>query len=368
VAPLTRRHDHEAALRSEREARIHVVLPNDIDDPATPSGGNTYDRRICRGLAASGWSVYEHAVHGAWPRPGATERAELARVLHAVPDNALVLLDGLVASAVPDVLVPQAGRLRLVVLVHMPLGDDIEGEALAAASAVVTTSAWTRQRLLDLYALPADRVHAAPPGVDPAGPAPGSDEGTQLLCVAAVAPHKGHDLLTEALAKAAELPWSCLCVGPLTGDPDFVDRLRQRIEAYGLAARLRLVGPRTGDQLHVAYAAADLLVLPSRGETYGMVVTEALARGIPVLATAANGLPEALGRAPDGSLPGLLVEPDDPAALANALRRWLCDADLRQQLRRSARSRRIMLSGWEVTTGLISKVLDGVPAIGGRPA
>jgi glycosyltransferase involved in cell wall biosynthesis len=346
----------------EREAEVHVVLPNDIDDPATPSGGNTYDRRVCQGLAASGWSVCEHAVRGAWPRPGVAERADLARVLAGLPDDAVVLLDGLVASAVPDVLVPQARRLRLVVLVHMPLGDAAEGAALAAAVAVVTTSVWSRGRLLDLYALPADRIHVATPGVDCAPLAPGSDAGSELLCVAAVTPNKGHDLLTQALAAVADLPWSCVCVGSLSRDPGFVDLLRRQTREYGLADRVRFVGPRTGDGLAAAYAAADLLVLASRGETYGMVVTEALARGIPALATAANGLPEALGRAPDGSLPGMLVAPDDPAALAGALRRWLSDTDLRQQLKRSARGRRTTLMGWAVTAELISKVLNGLAA------
>jgi glycosyltransferase involved in cell wall biosynthesis len=360
---------------------VHVVLPNDIDDPATPSGGNAYDRRVCRGLAASGWRVREYAVSGAWPLPGAGERAELARVLAGLPDNAVVLLDGLVASAVPDVLVPAARRLRLVVLVHMLLGDTgraqpgpgfgggehapsytAERQVLAAASAVVTTSAWTKARLLDRYALPADRVHVATPGVDPAPLAPGSDAGSQLLCVAALTPHKGHDVLADALAKVADLPWSCVCVGALSRDPDFVDRLRRQIGAYGLADRMPLVGPRTGDALDATYAAADLLVLASRGETYGMVVTEALARGIPVLATAANGLPESLGRAPDGSLPGILVEPDDPAALAGALRRWLREPDLRRRLRRSARARRTTLTGWAVTSELISRTLVGIAA------
>jgi glycosyltransferase involved in cell wall biosynthesis len=347
---------------------VHVVLPGDIDDPATPSGGNTYDRRICQGLAASGWSVREHAVRGAWPRPSGTERADLARVLCAVPDNAVVLLDGLVASAVPDVLVPQARRLRLVVLVHMPLDDDAEGEALAAACAVITTSAWTRRRLLSRYALPADRIHVATPGVDRAPLAPGSDAGTELLCVAAVTPHKGHDLLTQALATVADLPWSCVCVGALRRDPGFVDRLRRQARGYGLDGRVCFVGPRTGDELDAAYAAADLLVLASRGETYGMVVTEALARGIPVLTTAGNGLPEALGRAPDGSVPGMLVEPEDPAALAGALRRWLSDTDLRQQLRRSALGRRTTLTGWAGTSELISKTLNGIPTTCGGPA
>jgi glycosyltransferase involved in cell wall biosynthesis len=215
--------------------------------------------------------------------------------------------------------------------------------------------------LIDLYGLPGDRVHVATPGVDEAPVAPGSAAGSELLCVAAVTPYKGHDVLMSALAEVADLPWTCVCVGSLTRDPDFVDQLRQQITGSGLAGRVRFVGPRTGDELDAAYAASDLLVLASRGETFGMVVTEALARGIPVLATAANGLPEALGHAPDGSLPGLLVPPDDPAALADALRLWLGDADLRDRLRRSARGRRNTLTGWAVTSALVSNVLSAVP-------
>ena len=339
---------------------VHVVLPNDIDDPATPSGGNTYDRRVCDGLGAAGWTIREHAVSGAWPRPDAAARAGLARVLAGLPDSAVVLLDGLVATAVPDVLRPHADRLRLALLVHMPLDDDAEGAALASAGAIVTTSTWTRRRLLDRYGLPAERVHVAAPGVDPAPLAPGSDAGTHLLCVAAVTATKGHDRLVDALAKVADLSWTCLCVGALDRDPDFVAGLRRRIEAARLADRVRLAGPRTGDDLDRTYVAGDLLVLASRGETYGMVVTEALARGMPVLATAVGGLPEALGRAPDGSPPGMLVPPDDPAALAGALRRWLREPDLRRRLRRSARARRGTLTDWTATSARVACTLEGL--------
>jgi glycosyltransferase involved in cell wall biosynthesis len=356
---------HVATVRSPARV-VHVVLPNDIDDPTTPSGGNAYDRRVCRGLAALGWSVREHAVRGAWPTPLPADRAGLARLLAAVPDAAVVLLDGLVASAVPDVLRPQAHRLRLVVLLHMPLGGDGDGAgeraALAGSSAVLTTSAWTRGWLLDRYGLPAERVHVATPGVDPAAVAPGSDAGSALLCVAAVTAHKGHDLLADALATIADLPFHCVCVGSLRRDPGFVGRIRAQLQAAGLTDRVRLAGPLTGAELAAAYAGADLLVLPSRGETYGMVVTEALARGIPVLATAVRGLPEALGRAPDGSLPGLLVPPGDPAALAAALRHWLRDPGLRRRLRRSARGRRTTLTGWAVTAERVSRVLAAVAA------
>ena len=341
---------------------VHVVLPNDIDDPASPSGGNHYDRRLCRGLAERGWAVREHAVAGDWPRPDAAARAALAGVLAALSDGAVVLVDGLVASATPDVLAPQADRLRLVVLVHMPLGDDAEARALGAARAVVTTSGWTRDRLLDRYDLPAGRVHVATPGVDPAPPASGTGTGGSLLCVAAVTPTKGHDVLVRALALAADLPWTCTCAGSLTRDEDFVADLRGRLAATGLTERVRLVGPWTGDALDAAYDAADLLVLPSRFETYGMVVTEALARGVPVLGTATGGLPEALGRAPDGELPGLLVPPEDPPALAGALRRWLGDAALRDRLARAARDRRATLATWSDTAARVATVLAGVAA------
>jgi glycosyltransferase involved in cell wall biosynthesis len=341
--------------------KVEFILPGNIDDPAAPSGGNGYDRRLCEGLVEAGWLVREHAVHGSWPHPDAAQRCDLATVLAGLPDRATVLLDGLIASAVPDVLLPEARRLRLVVLVHLPLGGADERAALSAAVAVIATSEWSRGRLLELHRLPPDWVHVATPGVDAAPVAPGTDGRSRLLCVAAVTPQKGHDVLVEALAGIADAPWRCDCVGALDRDPGFVERLRQGLRAYGLADRMRLVGPLAGADLDAAYAAADLLVLPSRGETYGMVVTEALARGVPVLATAVGGLPEGLGRARDGTLPGLLVPPGDPAALAGALRRWLGDADLRHRLRRRARARRGSLSGWPVTAEAVAKVLIGVP-------
>ena len=340
-------------LRAGAVTEVHVIVPEGIDDPARPSGGNTYDRRVCRGLAALGWAVHEHAVPGA--------AVPLARARRGrIPDGAVVLLDGLIASAAPEVLVPHARRLRQVVLVHMPLGDRARARgARAAAAAVVTTSAWTRRRLGELYALPADRVHVAEPGVDAAGLAPGTAAGDALLCVAAVTPGKGHDVLLDGLATVTDLSWRCACVGSLDRDPAFAAGVRRRARDGGLGDRVRFAGPRTGAELDRAYAAADLLVLASHAETYGMVVTEALARGLPVLAADVGGVTEALGHGTDGTRPGLLVPPGDPAALGAALRSWLGDAELRERLRRAARERRASLRPWAATASDVAGVLDG---------
>jgi glycosyltransferase involved in cell wall biosynthesis len=352
---------------------VHVVVPDGIDDPARPSGGNAYDRQVCRGLASIGWSVHEHAVPGSWPRPDAAALEALAGVVEGIPDGAVVLLDGLVASTAPEVLVPQASRLRLVVLVHMSLGhrpldegpDDArrrEAAVLSAAAAVVTTSAWTRRRLLELYPLPADRVHVAQPGVDAAGLASGTAAGGALLCVAAVTRGKGHDVLLDALAATTDLSWRCVCVGSLDRDPAFVEDLRRRSQDAGLGDRVSFPGPRTGAELDRSYGAADLLVLASRAEAFGMVVLEALARGLPVVAADVGGVGEALGEDADGSRPGLLVAPEDPAALGAALRAWLEDGTLRERLRRAARERRLSLRPWSDTASALGGVLEAVAA------
>jgi glycosyltransferase involved in cell wall biosynthesis len=346
---------------------VHVIVPEGIDDPGRPSGGNTYDRRICEGLRARGWPVRVHEVAGSWPQPDADARRGLAGAVAGIPAGAVALVDGLVASTAPEPLVPATARLRLVVLVHMPLGagaDDEpararEREALSAAAAVVTTSRWARRLVVGLYGLPPERVHVAEPGVDPADPAPGTPTAGALLCVAAVTPGKGHDVLLDALAPMADLPWWCRCVGSLDRDPAYAERLRRRVARGGLRDRMAFPGPAAGSDLDRSYAGADLLVLPSRAETYGMVVTEALARGLPVVAADVGGVPEALGRGADGTRPGALVPSGDPAALGAALRAWLGDAALRRTWRRAARERRASLPRWSATTSVVAGVLAG---------
>jgi len=346
---------------------VHVVLPDGVDDVNRPSGGNVYDRRVCRGLAGLGWTVHEHVVPIGPGSPDAAGRTALTGAIRDLPAGSLVLVDGLVAAAMPDVLVAEAERVRLVVLVHMVADgsdggpkEEAECAVLPAAAAVITTSAWSRCRLLENYSLTATRIHVARPGVDAAALAPGSPSGGRLTCVASLIPGKGHDALLSALGLVRDLSWTCVCVGSRVRDPEHADRLRGQVSDSGLDDRVILAGPRTGRDLDATYAATDLLVLATRAESYGMVVPEALARGVPVLATSVGGVPEALVRLPDGSRPGLLVPADDPVAFAAALRCWLTDARLRESLREAARLSRPGLTPWTRTCKRVSAVLSEV--------
>ena len=347
--------------------RVHVVAPEGFDDPGRPTGGNIYDRRVCAGLAEAGWDVLVTTVATAWPVPGPGARADLARIVSAIPDGAAVLIDGLIASPAAAQLLPHAGRIAMTVLLHMPLATALdtrhdasaersERAVLRAAAGVVVTSEWTRQQVLTRYAIPAGRVQVARPGTDRAAGPPRPVRG-QLICVGALGRHKGQDLLVEALAGLAGRDWHCLLAGPLDRDPDFVEQLQARIARLGYGQRIRLGGVLTGAALSHAYTTADLLVAPSRSETYGMAVTEALAHGLPVIAAAVGGLPEALGCTADGTRPGQLVPPGDPAALAAALGDWLGDERHRHRLRAAARQRRSALRGWEQTTQEVANAL-----------
>jgi glycosyltransferase involved in cell wall biosynthesis len=235
--------------------------------------------------------------------------------------------------------------------------EETEGPVLQAAAAVVTTSRWSRDRIRMRHTVSPDRITVAPPGVDAAEVSVGSGSGRNLLCVGPVTAAKGHDVLVDGLAELAAFDWTCTCVGALDLDSHFVSELMERVQAAGLAGRMRFTGPQTRDAMGTVRASSDLVVAPSRREAFGMAVIEGLAAGIPVVATAVGGQREAVGAAPDGSLPGALIPDGDPLALADALRVWLTDPELRSRWRASAKLRRTDLTGWADTARIVAAAL-----------
>ena len=355
--------------------RLDFIVPG---DPAQRTGGYLYDAHIVTELRRLGWTVAVHGLLGRFPEADATARDALERTLATLPSGRLVVVDGLALGGLPEVAIRHGCRLRLVALVHHPLADErglslarrhcllaSERAALAAVGRVITTSPWTARRLAD-FGLQPSRVRTVEPGVTPLALARADGEPPHLLCVGTVSPRKGQDLLVRALACLRDTPWHCDCIGSSTRDPDFAGAVAGLIHEAGLYDRIQLHGECDDARLRAAYAGADLFVLPSHYEGYGMVVTEAIAAGLPVLTTTGGALSETL---PPGA--GIAVPPDDVDALTEALAALIGDRARRHALREGARKARAALRDWPQAGAEFAAALSGMErspaAMGGEP-
>ena len=355
--------------------RLDFIVPG---DPAQRTGGYLYDAHIVTELRRLGWTVAVHGLPGRFPEADATARDALERTLATLPSGRLVVVDGLALGGLPEVAIRHGCRLRLVALVHHPLADErglslarrhcllaSERAALAAVGRVITTSPWTARRLAD-FGLQPSRVSTVEPGVTPLALARADGEPPRLLCVGTVSPRKGQDLLVRALACLRDTPWHCDSIGSSTRDPDFAGAVAGLIHEAGLDDRIQFHGECDDARLRAAYAGADLFVLPSHYEGYGMVVTEAIAAGLPVLTTTGGALSETL---PPGA--GIAVPPDDVDALTEALAALIGDRARRHALREGARKARAALRDWPQAGAEFAAALSGMDrspaAMGGEP-
>lgn len=345
------------------------VVPGRID---TLTGGYIYDRRMVEGLRERGWSVAVRELDESFPHPTAAALEHASRVIAAVRPGTIVIVDGLAFGAMPEVIEREASRVRIVALVHLPLAADVgldaetairletaERRALADAALVIVTGMATLA-LLARYGIASSKIVVVQPGTERAPVARGSGEGPlHLLSVATLNPGKGHEILLRALAEVPHRDWRLTCAGSVRRHPATVDRVRAAARRLGLEDRVALVGELDAEKLAECYDGADLFVLATLQETYGMAVAEALAHGLPVVSTTTGAIPDLVGR--DA---GLLVPPGSIEALTDALSRVMGDAALRERLADGARRVRDWLPSWELALGGMAAALERVAADG----
>ena len=345
---------------------VAFVVPGSLD---TPTGGYAYDRRVIAELETRGWRVDVLRLENGFPFPGDEALADAARQFAALPEGALALCDGLAFGAMPAVARAHGDRLALVALVHHPLALETgldrataaaltasEREALAVARGVVVTSPATA-RLLAGYGVTAERITVAVPGTERPRPAAGTRSADQqapvhLLSVASLVPRKGHALLLDALHRLRGLKWQLTCVGSLELDPTTAHAIRATARERGLDARITFVGAVPSDDLHRFYDAADVFVMPTLYEGYGLAVAEAVARGLPVIGSRTGGIPDLLDEHS-----GVLVPPGDADALATALDRVIRDDTWRVHLAAGAWARAATLPTWPETAAAVEGAL-----------
>lgn len=328
---------------------LHLIEP----DLGRISGGAAFNRALAE---AAGSQIVLHSVPGYWAEPGPAESVAVHDLLAAVAGP--VLLDGLIATALPEVMTDPGDANRTeqgspIPLIHCladaddNAGRDRERQVISAVPAVITTSRFTAAGLESRYGI---RAEAAVPG-NPARPQSSGGGGAHFVCIGAIEENKGQLLIAEALTElmatetarpdacvqeaaldevAAEESLRVTFAGPIV-DAEYGRRLQSACNDLP-AGRADIVGELSPTEIDALYSNADLLLLPSRSEAYGMVVAEAAAAGIPAFVTAGTGAEEPLGAG--------LGLPRTVGAWTHALHRWVADDEFRTELTESARRNR----------------------------
>jgi glycosyltransferase involved in cell wall biosynthesis len=344
--------------------QVFFAVPGDL---ATPTGGYRYDRRIIAELPALGWGAEVVNLGDGFPYPTADTRAAACARLSALARGRPVVIDGLAFGVLPDAAEALRASHSLVALVHHPLALESglsatesaslhasERSALGCARHVIATSATVARLLVEHYGVPSGTVSVVEPGTDRVSTAPRNGAGVvKLLAVGSVIPRKGYDVLIAALARLRHLPWQLVIAGDCGRSPQTYRQVKGEIGRLGLAERVSLLGAVAFDELAPLYASADLFVLPSRFEGYGMAYAEAIAHGVPVVGTTAGAIPDTVPAAA-----GVLVAPDDIEALAVALQRVIENPADRERLAAGARA--ATFPSWPQQAALFARLLERV--------
>lgn len=346
--------------------RLAFAVPGDLD---TPTGGYAYDKRIIAELCAAGWHVEAVDIGAEFPHPSAEACAAALRRLMAIPAGCPLVIDGLAFGVMAEEAPALRARGPLVALVHHPLAResgldprraaalrDSESAALACAHAVIVPGEGIATILADDYGVPRERVTVVEPGVDRVARrdrAPRMGVDVELLAVGAVTPRKGYDVLVTALAELTDMRWRLTIAGDVLRDVGFSEHLVMEIARKKLQDRITMTGTVSASRLAELFAAADLFVLASRFEGYGMVLSEAAIHGLPIVASDVGAARDIV---PPGA--GVLVPPGDHAALCEALRGVIASDEARRRMAEIARRQGDRLPRWRRSAEIFASVLD----------
>jgi D-inositol-3-phosphate glycosyltransferase len=342
------------------------------------SGGmNVYVRELVSSLAQAGVATDVYVRRGADDQPDVVDVEPGFRVVHidagapdlskehlpeAIPAFADGVRDHLTTIGGTDLLhanywlsavaghrlkheldVPLVSTFHTLARVKAETGDreparrdQAEHEVIGCSDAILASCAAEADQLLRLYGADPGRIEIVPPGVDHAFFSPGDRAGARgalahlrlgagpvLLFVGRIQPLKGLDLAVRTLAALDRSDAHLVVVGGASGfdGPAEVERIDKLVADLGLVEQVRFVAPQPHHMLSTYYRAADVCLVPSRSESFGLVALEAAACGTPVVAAAVGGLTSLV----DHGRTGFLVERRDPEMMAAHTARILRD-------------------------------------------
>ncbi|MFY0614543.1 MAG: glycosyltransferase family 4 protein [Hyphomicrobiaceae bacterium] len=355
---------------------VAFAIPGDL---ASATGGYGYARKVLDLLPEFGINGHHLALPGSFPTPSDDDLTLTRQLLEQLPASTPVLFDGLAYGALPPDFL--AGlHSPVVALIHHPLALETgieplrkrqlllsERNALRQAVAVIATSHLTGRVLSQEYDVASSKLTIAEPGTEPAIRSTGTGSPFTMLAVGSLIPRKGYTVLIDALRDMPEPTrdeatldertrdepaWQLTIAGALEHDPAEVNRVREAIMASGKRGRITIAGRVSDRQLALLYAKADLFVMPSLYEGYGMVLAEALARGLPIVSTTGGAAAETV---PDDA--AIKVPPGDTPALRAALETVMQDDSRRATMAAAAWDAGRALPLWPTSVERIADVL-----------
>ena len=345
-------------------SELYFVFPGNLN---TNTGGYHYDRRVIKELRKMGSTVKTISLSEKFPFPDELVLGHTKGIFSSIPDDSIVIVDGLAFGAMRNVIELNKDRLYLIALCHHPLAMETgldphekklllksETYALENANHVIVTSRNTSKILIEDFSISASQITVALPGTDRYPFAKCNGSPTKLLTCASLTKRKGHDVLIAALREIDCLDWQARFVGDETFDPTWASELRNRVELYGLSDQIELVGAVAN--ISNEYQNADIFVLPSKFEGYGMVLSEAIAHGLPIVSTRTGAIPDVV---PESA--GILVNIEDHSALAEAIKKLILDNDLRYKMQLGSQKAALILPSWGTCAEAISRGLETIP-------
>ena len=345
-------------------SELYFVFPGNLN---TNTGGYHYDRRVIEELRNMGSTVKTISLSEKFPFPDELALRHTEDIFSSIPDDSTVIVDGLAFGAMENVIKLNKRRLCLIALCHHPLAMETglnpherelllrsESYALRNAKHVIVTSQNTRKILIEDFLIPSAQITVALPGTDRYPFAQCNGSPPKLLTCASLTKRKGHDVLIAALREIDCLDWHARFVGDDTLDPTWALELRNKVKLWGLRNQIEFVGVVAN--ISVEYQNADIFVLPSKFEGYGMVLPEAIAHGLPIVSTRTGAIPEVV---PESA--GILINSEDHSALAAALKKLILDNDLRNKMQLGAQKAALTLPSWGICAKLISRGMEKIP-------
>jgi len=257
-------------------------------------------------------------------------------------------------NALEPLYVPSNIKSQIAKYLIFPILKRMDETVYRQSDKVIAISNSIKEEMIHFLGLPASKIVVAYNGINPSEYKTGTGENTKpiLLYVGRLVPQKGIEFLIESIKIIKKRTDNFIL--SIAGSGILENKIKQIIQDYDLTQNVKLIGFIDKPALIDVYSNADVLVVPSLYEPFGLVNIEAMACGIPVVGSNVGGIPEII----DDGKTGLLVQPGNPEELATAITRLLENKELRKKMGAAGRKRAKLYFDWKLITKKILKVYE----------